>query len=100
MLGIYAKAFSYVTGIDKGGLTIKTTLHYFRLEKGIVLGFLISFVGLIIGVIYIVNWARQGFGYLWAIKPAILSMTLLVLGIQIIFSSFFLSVLGIERLSK
>lgn len=100
MLGIYAKAFSYVTGLEKGGPIITTTLRYFKLEKGILVGLLIFFVGLIIGSIYFVNWARQGFGYLWAIKPAILSMTFLILGIQIIFSSFFLSILGLERKSK
>jgi len=97
MLGVYAKVFSYVIGLEKGGSIITTTLRYFKLEKGILVGFLILSVGLIIGLIYFINWAKQGFGYLWAIKPAIFSMTLLVLGIQIIFSSFFLSILGIER---
>jgi len=58
---------------------------------------LISFVGLIIGLIYIVGWVEQGFGPLYAFKPAVLSLTLLVLGIQIIFSSFFLSLLGVEK---
>ena len=100
MLGIYAKVFSHVIGMGKGGPIIMTTLRFFKLEKGILVGLLISFVGLIIGAIYFVNWARQGFGYLWAIKPAVLSMTLLVLGIQIIFSSFFLSILGLERKTK
>lgn len=100
MLGIYAKAYSYVTGLDKKGKLINSTLKYFKLEKGILAGLLISLVGLLTGLIYFVNWARQGFGYLWALKPAIFSMTLLILGIQIIFSSFFLSILGTERLPK
>jgi len=100
MLGIYAKVFSYVIGLEKGGSIITTTLRYFKLEKGIILGFLTSFVGLLIGLIYFINWVREGFGYLWAIKPAILSMTLLVLGIQIVFSSFFLSILDIKRSTR
>lgn len=100
MLGVYAKAFSYVTGIGKGGLIITTTLRYFKLEKGILLGLIISLIGFLVGLVYFLGWAKQGFGNLWAIRPAILSLTLLVLGIEIIFSSFFLSILGIERLPK
>jgi len=100
MLGIYAKAYSWTTGLIKESLIITSTLKYFQLEKGIVLGTLISFVGFLTGLIYFISWAKQGFGYLWAIRPAIFSMTLLVLGIQIIFSSFFLSILGIEKLPK
>ena len=97
MLGIYAKVFALVIGLTKVGSIITTTLHYFKLEKGILVGLLISFVGLIIGLIYIVGWVEQGFGPLYAFKPAVLSLTLLVLGIQIIFSSFFLSLLGVEK---
>lgn len=100
MLGVYAKAFSYVTGIDKGGWTINTTLRYFQLEKGIVLGFTVTLIGLAIGFVTLFNWAKVGFGALWAIRPAVFSLTLLVLGIQIIFSSFFLSILGLERKTK
>lgn len=97
MLGIYAKVFSWQEGLDKGSLMILTTLRYFQLEKGILLGLIISLVGFLIGLVTFINWAQQGFGALWAIRPAILSMTLFVLGIQIVFSSFFLSILGIEK---
>lgn len=97
MLGVYAKVYSWREGLGRGSLTILTTLRYFRLEKGIFLGLVISLAGFSIGLFSFINWAKQGFGALWAIRPAILSMTLLVLGIQIIFSSFFLSILGIER---
>lgn len=97
MLGVYAKVFSWREGLEKGSLLIMTTLRYFRLEKGIVLGLLISLVGFLVGLVSLIDWANQGFGALWAIRPAILSMTLVVLGIQIIFSSFFLSIMGVER---
>lgn len=97
MLGIYAKVFSWTQGFSKNSFIINHTLRYFRLEGGILLGSLISLVGLTIGFLTFIRWAQQGFGALWAIRPAILSMTFLVLGIQIIFSSFFLSILGIEK---
>jgi len=61
------------------------------------LGFFLFLGGLVIGLVNFFRWANQSFGVLWAIRPLILAMTLVVLGIQIIFSSFFLSILGIER---
>lgn len=97
MLGIYAKVYSWRAGFEKGSWTVLTTLKFFNLERGIALGGLIALLGFLIGAITFFSWAKQGFGPLWAIRPAILSMTLFVLGIQIIFSSFFLSILGIEK---
>ncbi len=97
MLGIYAKAYSWVEGFNRQSRLISTTLRYFRLEKGIALGVLISLFGFLIGLVHFINWANQGFGQLVAVRPAVLAMTLFILGIQIVFSSFFLSVLGIEK---
>jgi glycosyltransferase involved in cell wall biosynthesis len=97
MLGIYAKTFSWLEGFDNEGLVITSTLKYFRLEIGLIMGALLSLIGFFIGLITFVRWAETGFGSLWAIRPVILSMTLIILGVEIIFSSFFLSILGIER---
>lgn len=97
MLGIYAKVFSWVCGFTGGELIISAVLKYFRLEKGIGVGLGVAFMGAAVGAIAFIHWAQTGFGSLSAIRPAILSMTLFVLGIQIIFSSFFLSILGLER---
>jgi len=97
MLGVFAKVFSWVEGFSGQSLFLPIILRYFQLEKGILLGAIISLAGLLVGGVTFANWARQGFGALWAIRPAIFSMTLVVLGLEIIFSSFFLSVLGIER---
>ncbi len=100
MLGIYAKAYSWTGGFIKKSLIINTTLRYFRLEKGILLGLLMSLTGLTIGLVAFANWAQEGFTELWSIRPAILAMTLIVLGVQIIFSAFFLSILGLEKKQK
>jgi len=97
MLGVYAKAYSWTQGFNTGSLVMTQTLKYFRLEKGLYLGFLFALLGLLVGGLTFVQWAKEGFGYLWALRPAILSMTFFVLGVQIIFSSFFLSILGIEK---
>ncbi|MGB9911611.1 MAG: glycosyltransferase family 2 protein [Microgenomates group bacterium] len=97
MLGIFAKVFSWTEGLAKDSLLTPIVFRYFRLEKGLLLGVLILLIGLLVGGITFFNWAKQGFGELWAIRPTIFSMMLIVLGIQIIFSSFFLSILGVDR---
>lgn len=97
MLGIYAKTYSWLEGFSKQEKIISTTLHYFRLEKGILFGFITSTFGLLIGMNTFVTWAQKGFGTLSAIKPAIVAMTLFLLGIQILFSSFYLSLLGFGK---
>ena len=42
------------------------------------------------------QWVQSGFGPLDQIRPAILASVLMVLGVQTLFSAFFLSMLGIE----
>ena len=44
-----------------------------------------------------VSWARGGFGELEALRPVIVWSLCLFLGAQIVFSSFFLSMLGVGR---
>jgi len=46
------------------------------------------------------QWAQTGFGGMVRLKLAILSANFTIIGIQTIFSSFFLSMLKIEHLSK
>ena len=68
-----------------------------RLEQGLLLGSAIFFIGFVIGLVIVIQWIDRGFGALGEEQFAIFSMTLAVLGIQIIFSSFFLSILGLRR---
>jgi hypothetical protein len=42
-------------------------------------------------------WVDRGFGQLSEERLAVLSVTLLIVGIQIFFSSFLLSILGLRR---
>ena len=44
-----------------------------------------------------VRWADHGFGSLSEERLAILAATLIIIGIQVFFSSFLLSILGLRR---
>jgi glycosyltransferase involved in cell wall biosynthesis len=68
-----------------------------RLEHGLMLGGAIALVGLAMVVVIVINWIAHGFGSLAQEGVAITAATLLVLGIQIVFTSFLLSILGLRR---
>jgi glycosyltransferase involved in cell wall biosynthesis len=69
----------------------------FRLEHGLLLGGGILLVGLVLGAIVVVTWIDRGFGELSEERLAVLAATLVTIGIQIFFSSFLLSILGLRR---
>lgn len=93
--GLQSKIYSRAIGFENESKTLKFVDKYFTLERGILIGFIIFLIGLGI-LIYIFNlWLIAGFVH--QVKLMIVGMTLTVLGIQIIFSSWFLSLIGIEK---
>jgi hypothetical protein len=69
----------------------------FRLEHGLVLGGAIGLGGLVIAGVIVGTWIDRGFGALTEERLAVLAATLIIVGIQIFFSSFLLSILGLRR---
>ncbi|MDI6729962.1 MAG: glycosyltransferase family 2 protein [Candidatus Altarchaeum sp.] len=95
IFGLQSKIYSKSIGLGNESRTLKFIDKHFTLEKGTVIGLVISFFGIAI-LIYIFNtWLNVGF--VQQIKLMLVGMTLIVLGIQIIFSSWFLSMIGIEK---
>jgi glycosyltransferase involved in cell wall biosynthesis len=69
----------------------------FRLEHGLLLGGAFVLVGLILGGLILATWISHGFGSLADEHLAVIAATLLIVGIQIFFSAFLLSILGLRR---
>jgi hypothetical protein len=69
----------------------------FRLEHGLLLGGAFIAAGLALACVIAGIWIDRGFGSLSEERLAILAATLLVVGLQIFFSSFLLSILGLRR---
>jgi glycosyltransferase involved in cell wall biosynthesis len=69
----------------------------FRLEHGLMLGGATLVVGLAIAAVIIVTWINRGFGELSEERFAVLAAALVIVGIQIFFTSFLLSILGLRR---
>ncbi|MDQ6915047.1 MAG: glycosyltransferase family 2 protein [Actinomycetota bacterium] len=69
----------------------------FKLEHGLLVGGVIGVAGVAIAGVILGIWANRGFGGLSEERLAVLAATLIIVGIQIFFSSFLLSILGLRR---
>jgi glycosyltransferase involved in cell wall biosynthesis len=95
-LGVCARAYGvYVLG-DQDRLFDRLRPRL-RLEHGLLAGGLVTLLGLAFAVLIFARWGETGFGELSETRLAILAATLVIVGIQIFFSSFLLSILGLRR---
>ena len=69
----------------------------FRLEHGLALGGIIMTAGFVTALIIVIKWIEHGFGALALENLAVVAFELLIVGLQIFFSSFLLSILGLRR---
>ncbi len=69
----------------------------FRLEHGLLAGGAILLVGLVLGAVIAITWIDRGFGQLSEERLAVLAAALVIVGLQVFFSSFLLSILGLRR---
>jgi len=69
----------------------------FRLEHGLLVGGFITLAGLVCAAAIVIQWWNRGLGELGEEQLAVFAATLIVVGIQIFFSSFLLSILGLRR---
>jgi glycosyltransferase involved in cell wall biosynthesis len=69
----------------------------FRLEHGLLLGGAFVLIGVVIAVVIVATWISHGFGSLADERLAVVAASLMIVGIQIFFSSFLLSILGLRR---
>jgi glycosyltransferase involved in cell wall biosynthesis len=96
-IGAFAKVFSYAERFDKGTVSLKRGLRKVTLESGLLAGGVLFLAGFA-GCAWVTwKWAAGGFGELYEVRQILFWSMWLFLGIQIIFSSFFLSMLGISR---
>jgi glycosyltransferase involved in cell wall biosynthesis len=96
-IGAFAKVFSYAARFDRGAISLKRVLKRITLETGLLFGGAIFLAGFL-GCAWITwRWAASGFGPLYELRHILFWSMWLFLGVQIIFSSFFLSMLGISR---
>ena len=96
-LGVYAHTFAIGEGFLKYDKFTKLFQRHFSLEKWLIVGVLLFIYGLGKNTFIFIEWFSKHFGALYRIRESILSMTLLVIGLQTIFSSFFIDLLLLKR---
>ena len=69
----------------------------YRLEHGLMLGAAILLAGIVAGAVIVGIWIDRGFGALSEERLAATAAALVIIGLQIFFSSFLLSILGLRR---
>jgi glycosyltransferase involved in cell wall biosynthesis len=68
-----------------------------RLEHGLLTGIGLLVVGVALATVVLVTWISRGLGALGEERLAVLSLALIVVGMQVIFTSFLLSIIGLRR---
>jgi glycosyltransferase involved in cell wall biosynthesis len=95
-LGFFARTYAVLYLGDRDRF-LEWLWRHFRLEHGLVAGGLVGLggFGLLVGIF--IEWASSGFGALSRVYLALLAVTLVGVGVQMVFGSFFLSVLGLRN---
>ena len=96
----FSKIFAIVEGLAPEDERLNRLFPYITLEVGLAVGALLAAVGIAFWVFGLSYWKSQHFGLLdpeRTLRIVIPGFVSLVLGIQTILSSFFLSVLGMAR---
>jgi glycosyltransferase involved in cell wall biosynthesis len=91
-LGVFARTYALVHYGEHDKL-LERLWHRIRLEHGLLAGAIMFAVGLGLLVWIFVEWAHSSFGPLRHEYATALGFTLIALGVQIIFGSFFIGVL-------
>jgi glycosyltransferase involved in cell wall biosynthesis len=96
-IGTFAKVFGYAERFDRNTVSLKRVLKRVTLETGLLLGGVLFLAGFA-GCAWVTwQWAASGFGPLAQVRQVLFWSMWLFIGVQIIFASFFLSMLGISR---
>lgn len=96
-IGLFAKVFSYAERFSPNQRSLERWLRRVKLEQGLVLGATLTLLGAA-GIIWVTwQWMSSSFGPLHQIRAVIFFSLWFLIGVQVIFSSFFLSMLGVSR---
>jgi len=93
LTGFLMKTYSVVHGYEKKAGIITGLMQYSNLEKLLVLGSLLFIAGGLVGLNIIIKWVAVGFGFLSEISTAVISLVLIVGGIQVFLFAVFESMM-------
>jgi glycosyltransferase involved in cell wall biosynthesis len=96
----FSKMFAYSQGLYPEDEKVKSYINAFNLEKGLIAALLLLIAGFTLAIHSVIVWNEAGFGNLdpnIMLRKVIPASTLLILGVQMLFYSFFFSMLQIKQ---
>jgi len=99
----FAKEFAIAEGLLSPDPRFARWMEFWTLEKGLILGVLLFLLGLVLFAWAVWEWARVRFGnlpYEENLRRIMAAATCIVVGLQIMGASWFLSVLGLKTKSR
>jgi len=100
VFAVLARVYAESEGFLPDTSLVRTARRMFSLERGLLIGGALLLASLVLTVIALVRWEQSSFHHLnypSTLRLAIPAAVALMLGVQLIFASFFMSVLGIKR---
>lgn len=100
VFAVSTKVFATTQGLLPEDLRLNKWFHYIKLETGLLVGSLLLAGGLVLSVYAFSSWRAEQYGPLnpsQTLRLVIPAVTLMMLGLQTILASFFLSILGLKR---
>jgi hypothetical protein len=95
--GLFAKAYSHATRLYPPDPLLRWFLRHFTLERGLAAGSVLFAIGFAQDASVLIGWLHSGFAGLDAVRPTIQASTAMIVGLQLVFSSFFLGLLHWAR---
>ena len=99
VFAVFTKVYAVRQGFHPVNQTYLAMFRHVQLETGLALGVLMFLLGVAGIILAAASWQSVGFGHLdprTTMREVIPAAVLLTLGVQTVFASFFLSILGID----
>ena len=99
VFAVFTKVFAMEQGFHPPNSSYRAMFRYVKLETGLLVGAAMVLAGLVGLALSVASWRAADFGSLdprLTMREVIPAAVLLTLGVQTIFASFFLSILGID----
>jgi glycosyltransferase involved in cell wall biosynthesis len=97
---MFARAFAATEGLLPPSKNMERVFRVVTLEVGLVVGLVLFLAGLGLSIYTVAFWSGRSFGALSTsstIRLVVPAATLMILGLETVLASFFLSILGINR---
>ncbi len=89
--GVFAKIHAYLRGYEPSSAFHSWLVNDFTVERGLLGGLLVFGFGFALDAAIVIEWLAKDLGPLDRLRQALLALSLMGIGVQILFTAFFLS---------